>query len=116
MRATSVDQTRQAFLTFSLGRIVTQHETFSLEMAAIQRMRRELAMKGPAQVRKMAVVQPIGKRLSSHTERKIKRKLVFSRGYRRCESFLATPLGWNREGQFEVLRSASSPKIKGEAS
>lgn len=116
MRANSVDQIRQVFLTFSLGRIVTQHEKFSLEMAAIRRMRGKLAMKGPAQVRKTAVVQPIGKRLSFHTERKIKRRLVFSRGYRRCESFLAPPLGRNREDQFEALRSASSPKIKEEAS
>lgn len=121
MSATSIDQTRpdhtrQVFLTFSLVQIVIQHQKFSLEMAAIRGMRRKLAMKGPAHVRKTAVVHPIDKRLSSHGERKIKRKLVSSRGYRRCESFSATSLGRDREDQFEVLGSTSSPKIKGEAS
>jgi hypothetical protein len=56
MSAPLIDQARQAFLTFSLAKIATQHHKLSLEMATIRGMRRKLAMKGLAQVQKTAVV------------------------------------------------------------
>ena len=46
----SIDQARMAFLTHSLVQLATDQHNRSLEMAAIQEMRRKLAIKGSAEV------------------------------------------------------------------
>jgi hypothetical protein len=42
MNTFSIDQTRQAFLAFSLTHLATQQHKLDLEMAAIQEMRLQL--------------------------------------------------------------------------
>jgi hypothetical protein len=46
----SIEQARMAFLTHSLVQLATEQHNHSLEMAAIQEMRRDLALKGSAAV------------------------------------------------------------------
>jgi hypothetical protein len=50
----STDRTRQAFLVHSLAEIATQRHQLSLEIATIQEMKRELAVKIRTQVLKTA--------------------------------------------------------------
>jgi hypothetical protein len=50
----STDRTRQAFLVHSLAEIATQRHKLSLEIATIQEMKRELAVKIRTQVQKTA--------------------------------------------------------------
>jgi hypothetical protein len=59
----SINQARSAFLTLSLAQIVAQRQKLSLEMATIRAMRRELAVKGSAQVQKTAAIRRIDQRL-----------------------------------------------------
>ena len=72
----SIDQARKAVLALSLAQIATQQHKFSLEMATIRGMRRELAVKGSARVQKTAAVRRIDERLASRTEWKINGKPV----------------------------------------
>jgi hypothetical protein len=113
----SIDQARSDLLTLSLAQIVTQHQKLSLEMATIRGMRRELAVKGSAQVQKTAAVRRIEKRLGSRTERKSMGNLYpRNRGYGRRRNFPMKPLCLAREIQLKHWVGYRPRKPKGEAS